>query len=138
MSKLKIGIENFTFDASHYTKGISEKCLNIHGHTFRVNVEIEGNIDPSTGMIIDFGIIKKVVKEILDDFDHKLIVPQKDLGKIRLEGPFRKDIKVIKYPEATTEYIALAIGEELFKKLRMPVKVKVYEGFKNYALAEFK
>ena len=137
MPKLTIGVEGLTFDAAHYTKGVSDKCLNIHGHTFRVDVEVEGEVTPDTGMVIDFDIVKKAVSEVIKEFDHKLIIPAKDYDKITLKGPFNKGIKVIEYSEATTEYIALEIAKELYGKLRMPVKVKVYEGRRNYVIAEW-
>jgi len=138
LPKLTIGVEGFTFDAAHYTKGASDKCLNIHGHTFRVDVEVEGEVAPETGMVIDFDVIKNTVKNVIKEFDHKLIVPIKDVNKIVLEGPFAKDIKVINYPEATTEYIALEIARKLYEILKMPVKVKVYEGKRNYVIAEWR
>ena len=89
-------------------------------------------------MVIDFDIVKKAVSEVIKEFDHKLIIPAKDHDKIMLKGPFNKGIKVIEYSEATTEYIALEIAKELYGKLRMPVKVKVYEGKRNYVIAEWR
>jgi len=134
---MKVGVEGLTFDSAHYTKGSSDKCLNLHGHTFRLEVEVEGEIDPETGMIIDFALLKKAVKEILVDYDHKVIVPQKDGDKITFSGPFHKSIKTLEYPEATTEYIALDIAKRLYEKLRMNVRVKLYEGNRNYVIIEY-
>jgi len=134
---MKVGVEGFTFDSAHYTKGSSEKCLNLHGHTFRLEVEVEGEIDPETGMIIDFALLKNAVQEILADYDHRVIVPKKDIDKIVLSGPFHKCIKTIEYPQATTEYIALDIAKRLYEKLRMNVRVKLYEGNRNYVIIEY-
>jgi len=134
---MKVGVEGFTFDSSHYTKGSSEKCLNLHGHTFRLDVEIEGEIDPQTGMIIDFTILKNAVKEILSDYDHKLVIPKKDEDNIILSGPFHKSIKTIDYPEATTEYLALDIAKRLYERFKMNVKIKLYEGKQNYIALEY-
>ena len=134
---MKVGVEGFTFDSAHYTKGSSDKCLNLHGHTFRLEVEVEGEIDPETGMIIDFALLKNAVQEILADYDHRVIVPKKDIDKIVLSGPFHKCIKTIEYPQATTEYIALDIAKRLYEKLRMNVRVKLYEGNRNYVIIEY-
>jgi 6-pyruvoyltetrahydropterin/6-carboxytetrahydropterin synthase len=134
---MRIGVEGFSFDAAHYTTGITEKCLNIHGHTFRVDVEVEGEISGETGMVIDFGLIKAIVKQVLEEWDHSVIIPKPDLDKIRIEGPFRVKVKVIDEPAATTEYIALNIAKEIGKQLNLKVRVKVYEGFRNYAEATF-
>ena len=135
--RMKVGVEGFTFDSAHYTKGSSEMCLNLHGHTFRLDVEIEGEIDPRTGMIIDFTLVKNAVKEILADYDHKVIIPSKDSDNIILSGPFHKRIKTIDYPEATTEYLALDIARRLHEKFKMNVKVKLYEGERNYVIVEY-
>jgi len=135
--RMKVGVEGFTFDSAHYTKGSSEKCLNLHGHTFRLDVEIEGEIDPQTGMVIDFALVKKMVKEVLADYDHKIISPQKDSDNIILSGPFHKCIKTLEYPEATTEYIALDIAKRLYEKFRRNIRVKLYEGKRNYVTVEY-
>jgi 6-pyruvoyltetrahydropterin/6-carboxytetrahydropterin synthase len=134
---MRIGIEGFSFDAAHYTTGITDKCLNIHGHTFRVDVEVEGEISEETGMVIDFEIIKAVVKQILEEWDHSILIPKPDLDRVKIEGPFRVKIKVVDGPAATTEYIALNIAREISKQLNLKVKVKVYEGFRNYVEAAF-
>ncbi|MCD6325791.1 6-carboxytetrahydropterin synthase [Candidatus Bathyarchaeota archaeon] len=133
---MKVGVEGFNFDSAHYTKGSSEKCLNLHGHTFRLDVEVEGEIDPETGMIIDFTLMKNAVKEILADYDHKVIVPKRDIDNVILSGPFHKCIKTIDYPEATTEYIALDIAKRLYEKFKKKVRVKLYEGNRNYVIVE--
>ncbi len=135
--KICVGVRGFTFDSAHYTKGITEKCLNLHGHTFRLDVETEGEVDPETGMVIDFLVLKKIVREVLAEYDHKIIVPRKDLEKIVLQGPFNREIKVIEYPEATTEYIALDIARKIYEKLGMTIRVKLFEGEKNYVIVEY-
>ncbi len=131
-----IGVGEFYFDAAHYTKGVSSRCMNLHGHTFRVIVEVCGPINRDTGMVLDFGIIKRVVEEIISEYDHKILIPEKDRNNIVIEGPFNIDIKVIKYPEATTEYIALDIANSLYSKIKKPLTVTVYEGYRNYARVE--
>ena len=137
MASMKIGIEGFSFDAAHYTTGIIEKCLNVHGHTFRVDVEVEGEISRETGMVIDFELIKAVVRRVLEEWDHSILIPKQDLDKIKIEGPFKVKVKAIDGPAATTEYIALNIAREIGKELDLRIKVKVYEGFRNYAEAIF-
>ena len=134
---MKVGVEGFTFDSAHYTGGSSEKCMSLHGHTFRLDVEIEGDIDPETGMVIDFGMVKDTVKKILADYDHKIILPKKDRDNVIISGPFHKSVKTIEYPEATTEYIALDIARRLHEEFDMNVKVKLYEGSRNYVIVEY-
>jgi len=134
--RVRIGIENLSFDASHYTPGVETECENLHGHTFIVNVEVEGEVDEK-GMVLDFSELKKIVKEVLSSWDHSIIVPKQDIDKIKLEGVFKVKIKVIDYAFATTEYIAISIAKEIYEKTKLPVKVRVYEGLNKYASASY-
>lgn len=133
---MRIGIEDLSFDSTHYTEGISEKCKNLHGHTFTVDVEVEWNIDEETGMVIDFGKIKEIAGKVLEEWDHKLLVFREEAEKIKIEGPFNCELKVM-YGIPTTENIATSLKKEFFEELRLPVRVKVYEGKKNYARSKF-
>lgn len=61
------------FDAAHVLTNHSGQCKNLHGHTYRLVVEVEA-VDESSDMIIDFKDLKKVMQEvILDRFDHAFI-----------------------------------------------------------------
>ena len=137
MRRMKVGVEGFTFDSAHYTRGSSDDCLNLHGHTFRLDVEVEGEINTDTGMVMDFILLKKVVSDVLREYDHKVIIPKRDADKLILSGPFRNRVKTINYPEATTEYLALDIARRLHEKFKMNVKVKLYEGKRNYVIVEY-
>lgn len=63
--------KEFTFDAAHFLTKYHGKCENLHGHTYRLRVTVEGEIGEE-GMVVDFLDLKKLVKEkILDKFDHR-------------------------------------------------------------------
>lgn len=69
-----------SFDSAHFLSGYEGKCSNIHGHRWKVEVEVQseslvkgGQLD---GMIIDFGDLKKDVKAMADSYDHALIVQE--------------------------------------------------------------
>ncbi len=57
------------FDAAHFLENYMGKCANIHGHTWHVDVEIEGESLDKTGMVVDFGEVKKIIKSILPDHE---------------------------------------------------------------------
>lgn len=65
--------KEFTFDAAHSLPNVPEghKCKTIHGHTYRMKVIIKGAIDPQLGWVMDFLDIKRVVKPVIDQIDHK-------------------------------------------------------------------
>lgn len=66
------------FAAAHYLPNHPGKCLNLHGHTWLVEVWIEDNIDPETGMVVDFGEVKHQI-DLLDHTTLNYVLPQEFL-----------------------------------------------------------
>ncbi|MCL4135445.1 UNVERIFIED_CONTAM: hypothetical protein GTU68_044028 [Idotea baltica] len=64
--------KTFKFEAAHYLPTMPEghKCRRMHGHSFKIEVNVKGDIDPKTGYLIDFGEIKKIVNPLIDKLDH--------------------------------------------------------------------
>ena len=64
----------FNFEAAHNLPNHEGNCYNLHGHSYRLEIEVTGTrikVGPATGMILDFGDLKKIVKDyILDSHDH--------------------------------------------------------------------
>ena len=63
---------DFTFEAAHLLPRAPEghKCRRLHGHSFRVEVVVEGEVDPISGWLVDYGEIKDVVEPIRLRLDH--------------------------------------------------------------------
>lgn len=61
------------FDAAHSLTGYPGECARLHGHTFRVDVVIEGEALNEIGIVFDFKDLKETVNNILDRFDHRHI-----------------------------------------------------------------
>ncbi|HLU85688.1 MAG TPA: 6-carboxytetrahydropterin synthase, partial [Vicingaceae bacterium] len=82
MSIIRITKE-FKFEMAHALIGYDGPCKNIHGHSYRLNVTVKGKVkngtsDSDEGMVVDFGIIKKIVNElIVDKYDHALVLNDK-------------------------------------------------------------
>jgi 6-pyruvoyltetrahydropterin/6-carboxytetrahydropterin synthase len=69
--------KTYAFDAAHHLPHHNGKCVNLHGHTYHVTVEFaaedfqpyeEGNA--SSGMVLDFAVIDKITRPIIDVMDH--------------------------------------------------------------------
>ncbi|MDA8061363.1 MAG: 6-carboxytetrahydropterin synthase QueD [Actinomycetota bacterium] len=62
----------FTFEAAHRLPNVpaGHKCARLHGHSFRVEVHVEGDVDPGTGMVIDFAEIKAAFAPLHERLDH--------------------------------------------------------------------
>ena len=72
--------KEFSFDMAHLLDGHDGKCQNLHGHTYKLQVEISGDLYESgakKAMVIDFSDLKSIVKKvILDPMDHAFIYDQ--------------------------------------------------------------
>jgi 6-pyruvoyltetrahydropterin/6-carboxytetrahydropterin synthase len=62
----------FTFEAAHRLPHAPEghKCRRLHGHSFRVEVTVEGPVDPGTGWFLDYGEIKDAAEPLRARLDH--------------------------------------------------------------------
>ncbi len=67
--------KQFTFDSAHYLPNVpaDHKCRNIHGHTYQLTVYINGPLHPEQGWVMDFSIVKRIIIDVLDKIDHKLL-----------------------------------------------------------------
>lgn len=74
MPKMRI-YKEFKFDAAHRLTRVEpeHKCGNLHGHTFIVEVHLEGEMDPEKGWILDFNILCDAVQPIIDRLDHTVL-----------------------------------------------------------------
>ena len=101
-----------TFSAAHRVRGYSGDCAGIHGHTYRIQVKIKIKKLGRIGMAMDFRRIKKVLDKILKKLDHK------NLNKITF---FKKH-------NATAEWVAVYIYQEMKKRIKAIGSVTVWEG----------
>jgi 6-pyruvoyltetrahydropterin/6-carboxytetrahydropterin synthase len=72
--------KEFKFEMAHALKGYDGPCRNIHGHSYELYVTIKGEpiqeaSSPKNGMLMDFGDLKKIVRNsIVEEFDHSLVL----------------------------------------------------------------
>ena len=82
MSIIRVTKE-FTFEMAHALLGYDGSCKYVHGHSYGLSVTvigkpIENDGDPKLGMVIDFGDLKKIVREtVINKFDHALVINSK-------------------------------------------------------------
>ncbi len=68
----RLKVSNY-FSAAHYLKNYQGQCENLHGHNWKVELTVEGEILNETEILIDFKILKSVLKEIFTELDHRLL-----------------------------------------------------------------
>ena len=83
--------KEFSFETGHALFGYDGKCRNIHGHSYKLAVTVVGRPieevgHKKLGMVIDFGDLKKIVREeVVDPFDHATVfnrnTPHVELAK---------------------------------------------------------
>ena len=62
----------FSFEAAHRLPRVpaGHKCGRLHGHSYRVEVHVGGEVDPATGMVLDFACVKEACQPLIDRLDH--------------------------------------------------------------------
>jgi queuosine biosynthesis protein QueD len=65
---------DYRFEAAHRLPMVppGHKCARMHGHSFRIEISVSGEVDPRTGWLVDFGDITAVVEPLLKgELDHR-------------------------------------------------------------------
>lgn len=104
-------VKDFRFEAAHWLPNVPEghKCRRMHGHSFRGEIAVRGEIDPHIGWLIDFAELKALVDPLVKQLDHYL------LNEIEgLENP-------------TSERVAIWFWERLEPKLPSLYRVTIEE-----------
>ena len=130
----------FEFEAAHALDYHDGKCMNIHGHSYKLHVSVKGEPirakgEAKDGMVIDFSDLKKIVKsEVVNPFDHALIL-EKDSPYLSPE--VRKRQKLILYDlQPTAENMLIDMVEKINAKLPADIQlhhVKLYETSSSFA-----
>ena len=103
--------KSFTFDSAHFLPNVPEahKCRRMHGHTYRLTVYLEGNLDPNLGWVVDFAELKNVVKPVIDSVDHYVL----------------NDIEGLENP--TCEKLAVWLWNRIKPGMPMLAKIELWE-----------
>ena len=122
--------KQFSFETGHALYGYDGKCKNVHGHSYKLSVTVIGTpIDDSTnvkyGMVIDFGDLKKIVKEeIVDQFDHATVFNQ-NTPHIELANELKsRDHHVILVDyQPTSENMVVDFAERITSRLPQNIQL---------------
>ena len=119
MSKIRI-TKQFTFETGHALYGYDGKCKNVHGHSYKLSVTVIGTPITDTtnvkyGMVIDFGDLKKIVKEqIVDVFDHATVF-NKNTPHVELAAELQQrghDVILVDY-QPTSENMVIDFAQKI-------------------------
>lgn len=130
-----------SFDSAHFLSQYIGKCGNIHGHRWRVEIEVQSEIlikgGQLDGMVADFGDLKKDVKDMVDYYDHALIIQEGTMRQETLNCMLQDGFKVITVNFRPTAENFAAIFFKAIKNKGYNVKRSiVYETPTNSAIYE--
>ncbi len=131
---MKIAKE-FRWEMGHRLLCHAGKCYNLHGHSYRMQVEVTSD-DLINGMIMDYYDLKKTVEPLVDELDHSFMINSKD-EKLLDSVEKLKTKKVVVDFETTAEnicnYVLSKIKEAGLPEHIKEVKVKIFETSTSYA-----
>ncbi len=127
-----------TFDAAHFLYDYEGKCRNLHGHEWRVIVEVKNaqleGIGQTRDMVVDFGTLKADLNEETNAFDHCLIVEAGSLKPSTLTALKEEHFKIIEMEHRpTAERLAKHFFDRMSARGYQVVRSTVYETPKNCA-----
>ncbi|MGB5377508.1 6-pyruvoyl trahydropterin synthase family protein [Muriicola sp.] len=130
MNKIRVTKE-FSFETGHALFGYDGKCKNVHGHSYKLAVTVIGTPVSEKnavklGMVIDFGDLKKIVKEeVVDVFDHATVfnknTPHLELAK---ELEKRGHQVILADYQPTSENMVLHFADKI--KTRLPKNLQLH------------
>jgi 6-pyruvoyltetrahydropterin/6-carboxytetrahydropterin synthase len=109
------------FASAHFITFAGHRCEGLHGHNYRARVTIDGALDEESWFVFDFVILKKIMRGLCDEIDHKVLLPlenpkiqiveEGDAVNVAYEGKPRyvfprKDCSLLPIPNTTVEMLA--------------------------------
>jgi 6-pyruvoyltetrahydropterin/6-carboxytetrahydropterin synthase len=120
------------FAAAHFLTFRGHACEALHGHNYRVSITVEGPVDPECHFVIDFAVLKKLLKNRIEKLDHRVLLPtiNPKLGYREADGMTyvtyhgrqsyqfpTADCVMIPIGNTTAEMIAQWLAESAWKEL---------------------
>jgi len=128
MFAVRLDKEHHVFSAAHFITFNGDVCERLHGHNYRVAVEVEGPLDENQ-YVIDFIALRDELKAITDELDHRMLLPSSHplirvaAGDREIEVVFtpdgrrwvfpRGDCVLLPVSNTTAELLAQYIGQKL-------------------------
>jgi 6-pyruvoyltetrahydropterin/6-carboxytetrahydropterin synthase len=154
--RVSVAKDYLVFASAHFITFAGHRCEGLHGHNYRVRVTVEGALDEDTWFVFDFVVLKRLMKELCDEIDHKVLLPlenpkiqvteEGDAVMVAVEGTLRyrfprSDCSLLPVPNTTVEMLAellagrcLAQLEQLGAKGLTAIEMEVEENFGQSAV----
>jgi len=128
--------KDFRWEMGHRLQCHKGKCFNLHGHSYKLQIEFEGKVDKNSGMVLDYFDVKDIVAPIVDKLDHTVIVWEKDSELIEMLKKLNSAHVIMPF-ETTAEnlvgYFLSEISDTNLPSGISKIKVRVCETENTYA-----
>ena len=153
---VSVAKDYLVFASAHFITFAGHRCEGLHGHNYRARVTVEGQLDQETWFVFDFVVLKRLMRELCDQIDHKVLLPLENPkiqvteegdavkvayeGKPRYEFP-RADCALLPVPNTTVEMLAELLATRLRAELEKmgargltAIEMEVEENFGQWAV----
>ena len=72
--RVSVTKDYLVFASAHFITFSGHRCETLHGHNYRVGVVVEGRLQPDSWYVFDFSVLKRIMRKLCDDIDHKVLL----------------------------------------------------------------
>ena len=142
--RVEVSKDYLVFASAHFITFRGHQCESLHAHNYRVGVAVEGAVDGECLFVLDFSVLKRIVRKLVDEIDHKVLLPTQNskLGFRETDGALtvdyfgkptyvfpRTDCALLPIPNTTAEMLAQYLGTAAHQEL-------IKEGYTHLTLLE--
>ena len=95
------------FSSGHYLRNYRGKCENPHGHNYKVRVTLAGAELDATGLLLDFKLLKHVLRPVIEQIDHQML---NDLEPFAVLNPSAENLARFFYDRTNLELADMTQG----------------------------
>jgi 6-pyruvoyltetrahydropterin/6-carboxytetrahydropterin synthase len=126
--RVSVSKDYLVFASAHFITFAGHRCEGLHGHNYRARVTIEGALDEESWFVYDFVQLKRLMRGLCDEIDHKVLLPMHNpkiqvvddgsVVKVAYEGVPRylfpsKDCAILPITNTTVEMLAELLTSRL-------------------------
>lgn len=126
--RVSVTKDYLVFASAHFITMEGHRCEGLHGHNYRARVTVEGALNEETWWVFDFVALKRIMRRLCDEIDHKVLLPLQnpklqvvedgDTVKVAYEGAPRylfpkTDCALLPVPNTTVEMLAEMLANRL-------------------------
>ena len=130
--RVQVSKDYLVFASAHFITFRGHQCETLHGHNYRVGVAVEGAVDDEAFFVLDFSILKQITRRLVDEIDHKVLLPLQNpklafhedgdrLGVDYFGQPTyvfpRRDCALLEIQNTTSEMLAQYLGTRIRDEL---------------------